>query len=115
MTVKQLGDDQAPPRNPGRDEDVGPARCPSPEGVDLFAHGSRPRGSVGRMADPTAPAIIRRSPAAHPASVRRMPFTAPLNEVAPDLVGDIAPICTEVMTPKGMATRIVGSSETRGP
>src|SRR5690242_20468483 len=41
-----------------------------------------------------------------------MPLTAPENEVAPIWLAT-APICTEVMTPSGIATRIVGSSETR--
>ena len=41
-----------------------------------------------------------------------MPLTAPLNDVAPIWLAT-APICTEVITPNGIATRIVGSSETR--
>ena len=41
-----------------------------------------------------------------------MPLTAPLNDVAP-IWSATAPIWTEVMTPNGIATRIVGSSETR--
>jgi len=41
-----------------------------------------------------------------------MPLTAPLKEVAPIWFAT-APIWTEVMTPNGIATRIVGSRETR--
>ena len=65
-----------------------------------------------QMADPTAPAIIKEVTSGAPWRSTPMPLTAPENDVAP-ICAATAPICTEVMTPKGMATKIVGSSETR--
>ena len=41
-----------------------------------------------------------------------MPLTAPMNDVAP-IWSATPPIWTEMITPNGIATRIVGSSETR--
>lgn len=63
------------------------------------------------MADPTAPAMISDVTRGAACLSTPMPLTAPLNDVAPMELAT-APICTDVMTPKGMATRIVGIRET---
>ena len=64
-----------------------------------------------QMAEPTAPAMISEVTRGAACRSTPMPLTAPENEVAPIELAT-APIWTEVMTPKGIATRIVGIRET---
>src|SRR5690349_5042890 len=63
-------------------------------------------------ADPTAPAIINEVTSGAPWRSTPMPLTAPLNADAPIWLA-MPPTCTETMTPNGIATRMVGSRETR--
>jgi hypothetical protein len=64
------------------------------------------------IADPTAPAIISEVTSGAPCRSTPRPLTAPWKEVAP-IWPATAPIWTEMITPNGIATRIVGSSDTR--
>ncbi len=60
-----------------------------------------------QIADPTAPAIISDVTSGAPCRSTPMPLTAPMNDWAPIWLA-AAPIWTDVMTPNGIDTRIVG-------